>query len=407
MITLLRAVACPLVAALVFMLPVQAVVAAPAAKDSPPAREEGTTGRTPLALAQLRAQAQTELTNQRAYAASLETLARALRALQNSIKTHRAESDKENSDIVASITEWDKASGATELEKLQRALNAAQMKLNARTAKYAPGSSAFFDTTNFLDFLPYVHGGLQGTTNDIQGYIALIDISKLEADFGRAVQQATSAVQTIKEKRVADPCFDFVQHTTTGRFYGPAGDTAYLNEANTKAAECKADGTQRAEFYKTYYEAMASGVSRLLEIIGAANATARTNIETAAERLRSLSEEELRADAQYSQRAKTTIDDSARWIILITLVAWLMIIAIVVGAIIIMGGKYNPASAGGTTQPFNYALFLEMMTVFILTATILILGLAAKLDNAALAALIGGISGYVLGRIHSSGRPVA
>lgn len=47
----------------------------------------------------------------------------------------------------------------------------------------------------------------------------------------------------------------------------------------------------------------------------------------------------------------------------------------------------------------NYPLFLELATVFILAIIILILGLASKLDGPALAALIGGMSGYVLGRL--------
>ena len=51
----------------------------------------------------------------------------------------------------------------------------------------------------------------------------------------------------------------------------------------------------------------------------------------------------------------------------------------------------------------SFPIFLELVTVFILTVTILILGLANKINNEALAALIGGISGYVLGRIKQGG----
>ena len=54
-------------------------------------------------------------------------------------------------------------------------------------------------------------------------------------------------------------------------------------------------------------------------------------------------------------------------------------------------------------KSITYPIFLELVTVFVLTVTILILGLANKMDDQALAALIGGISGYVLGRMNKTG----
>ncbi len=47
---------------------------------------------------------------------------------------------------------------------------------------------------------------------------------------------------------------------------------------------------------------------------------------------------------------------------------------------------------------FGQGLLLEVLTVFLLTASILILGLADKIPKDALGTLLGGISGYVLGR---------
>lgn len=47
---------------------------------------------------------------------------------------------------------------------------------------------------------------------------------------------------------------------------------------------------------------------------------------------------------------------------------------------------------------FDSGLILELITVYLLTATILILGIASKIQSEVLGTLIGGISGYVLGR---------
>lgn len=47
---------------------------------------------------------------------------------------------------------------------------------------------------------------------------------------------------------------------------------------------------------------------------------------------------------------------------------------------------------------FSTKLILELLTVYILVSTILILGLANRIQNEVLGTLLGGISGYVLGR---------
>jgi hypothetical protein len=51
---------------------------------------------------------------------------------------------------------------------------------------------------------------------------------------------------------------------------------------------------------------------------------------------------------------------------------------------------------------FQNALLLELLTVYLLIATILLLGLSEKIDKNALGTLLGGISGYVLGRTLAS-----
>lgn len=51
---------------------------------------------------------------------------------------------------------------------------------------------------------------------------------------------------------------------------------------------------------------------------------------------------------------------------------------------------------------FTSGVLLELFTVFLLTSTILILGLGDKIKNEVLGTLLGGISGYVLGRTMAS-----
>lgn len=98
------------------------------------------------------------------------------------------------------------------------------------------------------------------------------------------------------------------------------------------------------------------------------------------------------------------IHESAQKVIFYTLGAWVIIITLFAVAIILlnhyqvrrlvlMKGKPDPRGE------FSYILFLEMMTVFLLTGSILVLGIAGKIDKQGLTALIGGISGYVLGRM--------
>lgn len=56
---------------------------------------------------------------------------------------------------------------------------------------------------------------------------------------------------------------------------------------------------------------------------------------------------------------------------------------------------YEP---GSQRAIFQNGLLLELMTVYLLIATILLLGLSEKIDKNSLGTLLGGISGYVLGR---------
>lgn len=56
---------------------------------------------------------------------------------------------------------------------------------------------------------------------------------------------------------------------------------------------------------------------------------------------------------------------------------------------------------------FGSGLILQLITVYLLTATILILGIGGKISSEVLGTLIGGISGYVLGRNMKSAPQIA
>ncbi len=60
----------------------------------------------------------------------------------------------------------------------------------------------------------------------------------------------------------------------------------------------------------------------------------------------------------------------------------------------------------GNAQEYilNSGLLVQIFTIFLLTSTILVLGFAGKIESNSLGTLLGGISGYVLGRTAQGGR---
>ena len=81
----------------------------------------------------------------------------------------------------------------------------------------------------------------------------------------------------------------------------------------------------------------------------------------------------------------------------------LIIAAIIVGITVIGLARLKAANGQDVQDALNYPILLQLVTVFLLTATILILGLADAIDREALSTLIGGVSGYVLGRLSGVG----
>ncbi|EOD81380.1 hypothetical protein D515_04282 [Grimontia indica] len=84
-----------------------------------------------------------------------------------------------------------------------------------------------------------------------------------------------------------------------------------------------------------------------------------------------------------------------------TIVKWTIPALGILLVIIFLG----PRLYGGEMQKEIFAtrIVLELLTVYILVSSILILGLANRIDNEVLGTLLGGISGYVLGRSFSGG----
>lgn len=86
-----------------------------------------------------------------------------------------------------------------------------------------------------------------------------------------------------------------------------------------------------------------------------------------------------------------------------TLVWTLPVYGILILAILMIPRLYR-GNKELQAQIFSSGLILELITVYLLTATILILGIAGKIEPEVLGTLIGGISGYVLGRALKSGK---
>lgn len=109
----------------------------------------------------------------------------------------------------------------------------------------------------------------------------------------------------------------------------------------------------------------------------------------------------LRGEAELDRG----IPESSERVILYTLSAWaIIIISVVIAIIVLTRLRRQVGHRPKAGEEMNYALFLDIMTVFLLTVAILVLGLADKIDKQGLSALIGGISGYVLGRMGSGQR---
>jgi hypothetical protein len=157
--------------------------------------------------------------------------------------------------------------------------------------------------------------------------------------------------------------------------------------------------------YNSFVDSILKRIKDRTAAIGTEDAKVDTQIASLEKQLREdrtrrQELERIRAETE-AQKARAVIDSASKETILLTLIAWGAIICVVVGAIVLLA-RYQAINP--ERKDFSYPIFLEMITVFVLTASILILGLATRLNSEALAALIGGVSGYVLGKFKEAAK---
>ena len=149
---------------------------------------------------------------------------------------------------------------------------------------------------------------------------------------------------------------------------------------------------QRYTELRSIYRGIGSSIDEQVEALSKELETVDQDLQENARDLERLQTELFQRDAGL------TISDSADRVIRYTLLAWVVV------AVIITVSIANPfvKVRDRDTSNGNRRLLLEVMTVFILTAAILVLGIAGKLHSEVLGTLIGGISGYVLGKLRES-----
>lgn len=171
---------------------------------------------------------------------------------------------------------------------------------------------------------------------------------------------------------------------------------------NDLISKCSANLTKIGASYQGQMSALGELMKLTREAIEKLNTSLIAISVDVRAKIKDTNEKLFRLQQVDATASNKIIDQSAIDVISNTLLAWMAIIVMVIVAIITLTWfKFKYAGNQQQNSEFSFTLFLEMMTVFLLTGAILILGLAAKIDNQGLAALIGGISGYVLGRMRS------
>jgi len=125
----------------------------------------------------------------------------------------------------------------------------------------------------------------------------------------------------------------------------------------------------------------------------------RSSVERELNRLReelALQSKEIEGELkELEERSKTIYGAFYKESSLEALVRWsLPILAVVIMFVVLVGSAESESSRDG----IGLRVMMRLLTVVLLIASILILGLSDKIDGEVLGALIGGISGYVLGR---------
>ncbi|MCR5855607.1 hypothetical protein [Mesorhizobium sp. J428] len=238
------------------------------------------------------------------------------------------------------------------------------------------------------------------------GYVSEANIVELSEKYPDEFSINDALVNEIKEQGKDDglslPTLTYACRIETGRVLVQlGGNSATIDPSQFPRmlmyceSSIKKFSRELDKFSRTS-EIIVSYISKIKEYINTGISAINTRIEDLEEDILSISKLK-REDPEYLER---DISNQMLIAIAITISIFAGIMASVMWAIIKLATAENKNQ--DETTRFTYPIFLELVTVFVLTVTILILGLTNKLENEALAALIGGISGYVLGRIKQS-----
>ena len=276
-------------------------------------------------------------------------------------------------------------------------ISAALAKIRSSVAAFADGFSNS-SVAQWQTFSSWV--GQLDRPNNYLARIGGLDIAvrtirfpeSYVSDYKALLQEADKEIAKLELGSFEDGCFDFQRAIHSSR----SND----DELASKLKSCRDSVGRRGDLVTAYENIVSNYSVKLRDMTKKALEAAQAKFAETKDKAKQLSDQEAHADAVFKSRDKTLIDNSAKDVILTTLIAWTIIIALVIGAVLTVGWFHVATAKDSERQSgSNYSIFIEMMTVFILTATIMILGLGGKLNSEALAALIGGISGYVLGRM--------
>lgn len=255
-----------------------------------------------------------------------------------------------------------------ELEDLQSSLGIMKSTLAEIESLEVSASSADEDPDT-IERMSTVAGLGRAARIDMSEAIANIDLQSLKS------QEAKSLYIAIRQVDIPKECT-----TKPARPESPAEDS--ISGRGTASASDEEIRACAAAFSQRVKEIRANTSEKILVVKNRITADIKA-IEMKIFSLESAIEE-LESAVAAGDKLTTTI---VRWTIP---TVGLLLIAI------FLGPKLYSDSI--QAEIFSNKLNLELITVYILVSTILILGLANRIDNEVLGTLLGGISGYVLGR---------
>lgn len=309
-------------------------------------------------------------------------------------------------DIVTELNEWlpsrrdDKYFGELEGYKnsIQQPISNENLKLVDE--KYASITHNFRDSYGAPVEIRYTsttgRGGTAGSADEFlkgSGFPVTAAPQEEVTAFAAAIDKAlTVSAEKINSANVA--CMELTN--SISEFSG-AQDLSNINNNREKCLGSFGD-------ILAYFKAQSDAVDQVGPIIEKLRGSIDTSIKDTLTEMEDINKKIAALTPGAEKAGENNIGDLNVKVIGYTLIAWGVIIVFVIGAIITITYLTTKAGASVDKSTGNTAtgMFLDMMTVFLLTGAILVLGLGDQLDDQGLAALIGGISGYVLGRMGST-----